>query len=324
MKKILIQNVFEKTYPTVSCFDTAFIERLYNLIFYYKISTFYSDCVILLDSGFWPEFIFLSAPNVQCVDFNNLNLNLSKIEPIDPYLLVDKVKNPNSNINLFHKNNILISKFSSNSNLKLLNILFNFDNNFDKFFIKKITFKDENLNLFFKDNFSECFSFQLRRGVGTLPNRQYLIDLKNNNISFKEVLSYYIKIGKLNSTPNFIIKNDDYYYNILDNIISSYPNKKIYLSHDVPKQFINYYLEKYPNNLVTKEDYILEYLKYFKDFDLNRKDEYNISLFVHVINLLDLFSLSYSEGIIPCESGWTDFANKYRDKKLNEETDYSS
>ena len=41
--------------------------------------------------------------------------------------------------------------------------------------------------------------------------------------------------------------------------------KKIYLSYDVPKSFIKHFLEKYPNNIVTKHDYLEEYLSYFND-----------------------------------------------------------
>lgn len=195
---------------------------------------------------------------------------------------------------------------------------------------REIQFKNDKVNQFIKDNFSNVAGFQLRRGLGTYINKKYIDDLKQY-VDPELIKKYYKHLYDINGGRGYLhIDTDDYYFEKVDEIISKNPDKKIYLSHDVPKTFINHFIEKYPNNIITKHNYLDEYLSYFNEFDLEENDSSKISVKQYVfsfkksvIDLLDLFALSHSDLLIgrkhsgnPDHSTWIFFTKCYNGKKI--------
>jgi hypothetical protein len=189
--------------------------------------------------------------------------------------------------------------------------------------IREIKFKDDRVNKFFKDNFSNVAGVHLRRGLSSQINGKYINDLKQY-VDPKLVKKYYNHLhfvdGGIGHLP---IYTDDYYFERIDKILSETPDKKIYLSYDVPKPFINHFLEKYPKNIVTRSDYLDEYLSYFSDIDIENSSQYKFSIKKSLIDLLDLFALAYSDLLVfrkirenPRFSKWLFFAKCYNGKDI--------
>jgi hypothetical protein len=195
---------------------------------------------------------------------------------------------------------------------------------------REIEFKNYKVSKFITDNFTNVAGFQIRRGLGTYINKKYIEDLKQY-VNPELIKKYYKHLYDINGGRGYLpIETDDYYFEKIDEIINKNPDKKIYLSHDVPKTFINHFIEKYPNNIITKHNYLEEYLNYFDEFDLEENDSSKISVKQYVfsfkkaiIDLLDLFALSHCDLLIskkhrefPLYSTWLFFTKCYNGKKI--------
>jgi hypothetical protein len=195
--------------------------------------------------------------------------------------------------------------------------------------IRMIKIKDKKLNQFFLDNFSKVVGTQIRRGLYTKLNKTYLDDLKQY-VDPDNIKKYYTYLNNISIYGHLTIEPDDYYYEMIDKIINEDPNKKIYLSHDVPKIFINHFLEKYPNNIITKHDYLNEYLAYFSEYDIENDDNSKLSVKHYklpfkkaIIDLLDFLALCNSELLIGRKlktnrpwSSWLFFTRDWNGKNI--------
>lgn len=195
--------------------------------------------------------------------------------------------------------------------------------------IRLIKIKDEKLNQFFLDNFSNVIGTQIRRGLFTYLNKTYIDDLKQY-VDSDTIKKYYEHLNNINESNILPIEPDNYYYEMIDKIINEDPNKKIYLSYDVPKSFINHFLEKYPNNIITKHNYLDEYLGYFSEYDIENNNHSKLSVSHYklpfkkaIIDLLDFLALCNSELLI-CRklkldrrwSAWLHLTRDYNGKNI--------
>jgi hypothetical protein len=276
--------------------DTGFGNRVIDWAILYYISTLLEDCELLVQEEYWPELEFLSLPKTKVTTMSS-----------------DEVKKKFSKLTPSHISNILNSKdVSSIQNSKyigwysaewivsdgvyesILSILSSG--------IKDIKFKDENVNRFFKDRFSDFFSIHLRRGFGTTPTLGFFKEYLSYN---KEIFKSYLKDYYFNSinlgyeSNHYLIIPDTVYFSIIEDIISKNKDHKIYISSDISEDYYSHYFEKYPDNIVSKNQYIDEFLNLF-EYDETKVKTYRYSLKQTLINLFDMFVLAHSKTLILC------------------------
>jgi hypothetical protein len=108
---------------------------------------------------------------------------------------------------------------------------------------------------------------------------------------------------------------DDFYFHLIDKILKKNKNQKIYLSTDVPLELVSHYIKKYPNNIVTYETYIDEFLDFFdKKFISENNNLGFYPLDKCSIALVDFFAIANSKVNISTWSQWSFLSSKYKDK----------
>lgn len=330
--------------------NNYFLHRLLTWHYFYHISQIF-DFVILLDTNFFPEGLFLDLPNTKFIDSSYLEnkeyyllspeiLDKKISDVLESYSIPDDIENKTPHDLLKTATNMENSIFNLNGNecnflcFKCSNItetrlytgthdrFMNFVNIYCDWFsdvFKKIKFKNNKVNKFFKKNFSKVASFQVRRGARVRITKEYLDSLKQY-VDQEVIKKFYQEISDIYIPDDYYIKilPDEYYFERIDKILEENPDKKIYMSYDVPKVFVNHFIEKYPNNIITRQHFLDEYLSYFNEFDLEDRNAHQHYLKRVLINLLDLFSLCYSDTLIlprgPEYSSWLFFANSYKTK----------
>jgi hypothetical protein len=99
----------------------------------------------------------------------------------------------------------------------------------------------------------------------------------------------------------------------MDNMLKINPNQKFYISTDVPNDIMDYFYNKYKNNLIDKT-FVLNVVY---DYILNsgfKKSDFTYGNVVE--NLVDLFSLSYTSFLVKVPtSTWSIFAENYTNKE---------
>ncbi len=277
--------------------DTGFGNRLINWAILYYISTLLEDCELLVQEEYWPELEFISLPKTKVtkISYNEvkekfLKLSPSNIAHILNYKDVSHIQN--SNIGWYSEEYIM-SKVTSPKLVSLIESILSSG-------IKDIKFKDENVNRFFKDRFSDFSSIHLRRGVGTTPSLGFVSEYFSYN---KEIFKSYLKDYYFNSInigyklDNYLIIPDTVYFSIIEDIISKNKDHKIYISSDISEDYYSHYFEKYPDNIVSKNQYINEFLNLF-EYDETKVKTYKYSLKQTLMNLFDIFVLSHSKTLI--------------------------
>ena len=339
--------------------DTGIMHRIFVWQHFYFLSEIF-DFTILVDFYFFQEGIFLDLPKTKFVDpeyFQNknfLSVDTKFIhEKIENILGLYNNSNPKTIENLLSElrklvtdENTLYNIWGNSHNLikwdtsldknvhqsllsiinqeflKLIDLCPNSENIFSQ-----IKFKKQEVNQFFEKNFSNVVGLQLRKGCGVIPTEKYLNDIQEH-VDVETIKKYYITITKLHGHPEYKMIPDEYYFDMIDQIIEKDPDKIIYISHDVPTIFINNFICRYPNNIITKKDYEDQFLSYFSEFDLINKNENGFLLKGLLLVLLDLFALCHSSelfdprsiGSVPSRaniySSWPVFARSYKYKKI--------
>lgn len=274
---------------------------LCNRMFYWEICQIFNkfhdfEYSICLDEKFWPELTeLIQLPNTKLFP-------ISDISEVDrrSYLIGDSIP-----INTDEINDVFLKNIKLSSNHVYANFDYSIISNLDfiksKFnYISQIKLLDEELDTEIQEFVKDMVGIHIRRGRGTiysdsvksLPDKLQSNYIKHRQQEGEFTEQYYIY--------DFI--EDTKYFTIIDSILRESPNQKFYISHDLPDELLEYYLDKYPNSIYTK--------KYFYNFI---KNKYTKTLDTHVKNIIDLFSLSYTKFLIKSpESTWSTFASRYR------------
>lgn len=239
--------------------DTGFGNRLlywlsaYNLN---KLSDF--QFKLFVEEPWWPELKIIDLPNTEIFKykfnpFQELHEQWSREQKKYLYddekmcgLITDLKYNQiiNNNHVLLEKDNwITYYRYKSNGEV-----------------FPSIVFKNKIFDNYIKEKISNTIGVHYRRGNGiALPiiNKVFKDENGNSGITKKEDLKI-VKwkkenLSDINDTP--FIPND-YYFKIIDEKIKISPNTKVYLSYDVPKEFIYEFQVKYKKRLLTHDDFI--------------------------------------------------------------------
>lgn len=284
--------------PGISKRDTGFGNRVIDWAILYYISTLLEDCELLVQEEYWPELEFLSLPKTKVTTMSSDEVRekfpkLTSSHILNILTCKDASSIQNSKYIGWYSEEYVMKNVTSPKLVSLIQSILYIG-------IKDIKFKDENANRFFKDRFSDFSSIHLRRGLGTIPTLGFVNEYFSYN---KEIFKSYLKDYYFNSinlgykSNHYLIIPDTVYFSIIEDIISKNKDHKIYISSDISEDYYSHYFEKYPDNIVSKNQYIDEFLNLF-EYDETTVKTYRYSLKQTLINLFDMFVLAHSKTLI--------------------------
>jgi hypothetical protein len=279
------------------CFygDTGLGNRLLHLEIAFEINKKNNlKFDILLDDLYWRESKLLTLPNSFIISHKDEIVG----NPIDKEMIED----------IFNNKNVILDDgtwypnfgFKSLSSFKNINVIFNP--------LSLIRLSNPHIEDYIRNKMKNVVGIHIRRNMGVYYTDDDVDSLPEYLREKYLKLRFYKKIEY--NGYNFI--QDDYYFNIIDNILKINPNQKFFISTDLPYEFISYYKQKYGDIIITKENLISD-VRYFLKYDGTDIDE--VENFNTLHDVIDLFSLSFCKFLIVSNvSTWSDFAKRYRNQ----------
>ena len=253
------------------------------------------DYTIYLDEIHWPEATeLITLPHTKLFSSNEID---------DLIKRNTEFTKDSFEINNSYFNSLIVGNESLKDNHLYSNFDFSMISNvpeseIQSSVISNIKLTDSVLNEKIVNLVTDMVGIHIRRGRGI----QYMDSIDSLPRQIQEGYSKY-RLSEGVSTDKFFIYEfitDDVYFSVIDSILEANPNQKFYISHDLPSELFNYYLDRYPNKIYTKS--------YFLDFIKNR---YKTPI-THVNNIIDLFSLANTKFILTHPlSSWSRFAFRY-------------
>ena len=177
--------------------------------------------------------------------------------------------------------------------------------------ISKIRFLDERMNDRIIDASKNMIGIHIRRGNGIIKTDSDIKSLPNDiQDKFNDYCNKYFDVVD----AGYEFFRDELYFRFIDSILEKNPKKKIYISHDLPDEFMEHYYIRYGDSIRTKKDLRNTFKSYYNERIRNMK---HLIDYANVIdNLVDLFMLSNCPYIITSPgSSWSEFAKYYKDKE---------
>jgi hypothetical protein len=316
--------------------DTGFCNRILHWEIAYEINKHNNfQYKILLPKTDWPELEFISLPyttafayygfyergvpnSKKAIDLRFKTVfdvhadNVRLASRINTDFITEMFKTKNFDLNhhnrRFNLNNTISNEthFYSNFGYNDLQGLYNYE-------IKDRPLSNIILNHGYVSDFidrktKDVVGIHLRRGYGIPYTDEDIQSLPES------IRQEYIRVRRKFVSPSgnnsYKFIRDDVYFNIIDKIIELKPKQKIYISSDLPLNLIDYYVDRYPNNVMTRNAYISVINDYLYGIGIDVGD----FKYRYIIeNIIDLFVLSSCGFIITCApSTWSEFAKNYK------------
>jgi len=326
-------NIFDYIKPEFGT-DTGFCNR----ILHWEVAHYLNEknnfqYRILLQDMFWPELEILELPYTSPVkmekfsfglhypkEFNHLkfltvydikNMKISMADPLSKSDIEKIFLNEDFNL---PKN--VYSNFGYDDLVRLFNLKNN-PNMYDHLPIlnlkdrplSKINIKYSFIQTLLENFAKEVVGIHIRRHNGVCITEK---DLQTVPENIREDFNKFIE--KTNSLHNaYRYYNDDFYFNIIDNILRISPKQKFYISSDLPRKYLNHFYEKYGDNILDNAEIIEIVTNFLVD---SNHDVYKMKTYGNVIeNVVDLFTLSYCNFFIMSnKSTWSEFAKYHRNQ----------
>lgn len=307
--------------------DTGLGHRLFFLkqgLFINKL--FNNTFTIVLEEKHWPERKLLNFPDsvIFTSNYSNINaVNISKEKFLDIFLLknFDYINESTFSFKFDHFYDInliyleflyrVIFKSKYAPNVEWDNFYLNVDPKLEiREEISTIKFISDDANAFLKKKFLNCIGLYVRRtnvpmtleNINTLPENIRDDFFKDYGFNIKRYESY---VGPPPINTQFI--PDEIHFAKIEKILKNNPKQKIYLCCDVNTKYVQHYKDKYPKNIIIRDDILPEFIKCFSENQVE-KNQYMITY------LMDLFALANcSDGIIYEFEGshWIRFAEDF-------------
>ena len=276
-------------------FDTSFGNRIYRWINAYFLSAATNfEYKIVLQKELWPELLFLSLPHTfvraaENFDFDEENNKLYPQINKDQY--IDVVLNKNDNI--LKKNNhwIISDWFISSDNLDETKIdQISLTNAFNE-----VKFKFDEINEYFSNRFKDFIGIHIRRYQGiNIKETDYDEIPKHLRDDYKKECTY-------SESEAYPFISDKEYYRLIDNVLLINPDQSFYISTDLPLKYYSYYKTKY-KNIFCFHDFKYEFLellqKYYPNIMISKLEYINNYLF-------DFFAFSSAKiMVLSAHSSW--------------------
>ena len=310
-------------------YDTGLGSKLHYWAF---ILYFSRKCMgpteLILTKYHWPEFNFIKFPDTKVVDVKG---------PEDP--LLDNYKR----LSIENVIGLLSDKFPLEINqtfrekISKYKLFFSmteicedpyyshislFETDVNKTCLDGLEFTKPEANKFLKENFSNMLGLHLRRSHGVLSTQEYMKEC-NTYVSkerLKEWLNYSrqpvcedlsgVDGGKFIHVP---ILNKDY-FRVTDAMFDKHPDKQMYISSDVPLDFMKPFFDRYGSRIKSRHDYQDEFFSFFKE-ELKDDHAYLFRNEQALEECFDLFAFAHTiNPILRKNSRWSDFAKFYRRK----------
>lgn len=174
-------------------------------------------------------------------------------------------------------------------------------------FINTLEFKHKDINKDIRDIIKNSIGIHIRRGRGVKINNGNSIDLNLFEGWNHDILSEYIRL-KVKDMPawkfyQFDFIKDEVYFEKIDLILEKSPYQKFYISHDLHDNDFQRWIDKYPDNLIFKNEF----------YDL--LSNWEIPLELHTKNFLDLYCLCNTRELFKTSlSTWSELSCDYTGK----------
>lgn len=181
-----------------------------------------------------------------------------------------------------------------------------------------IEFIKPEANKFLEENFSNKIGMHLRRSKGVIPTQEYIQECYGY-VSEERVEEWYDYIKQpLDFSPEEKFRhkpvlNGDY-FKAMDRLFDKHPDREMYISSDMPLDFMKPFFDRYGSRLKTRHDYQDEFFSLFSE-ELKDDYLYLFSIEQALEECFDLFAFAHTKDpILRRESRWSDFAKFYRRK----------
>lgn len=307
--------------------DTGLCNRILHWEIAYDLSKRHNfEFNILLPKIFWPELELLELPLTKSIHFGIENEIMPRWFPETEILKFKTVFDTDRDdvYKSFRINRKYIEYLYSNSNINLkYNHLYS-DFGFIKLeelyriFLKKeldyrplslIKLKHQYVSNLIEKTTKNLIGIHIRRSNGVVYDEN---DIKSFNNSDLSDLYLNIRNNRYDRQHHFykFIK-DDFYFNLIENILKLNSSERFYISSDLPVEFLKPYYEKFGNRIVT-HDKMLDKISMYLDaigISFNSNGIYKDT----IKNVVDLFSLSNCKYLITSKSStWSEFAVFYK------------
>jgi hypothetical protein len=181
-------------------------------------------------------------------------------------------------------------------------------------FVKSLKFKHDDINKDILSEIQTAIGIHVRRGRGVKITKQGMITGEHSTIDLTlfngwnhDLLADYVKT-KVKDLPawkfyQFDFIKDEVYFEKIDLILEKSPYQKFYISHDLKDEYFQRWIDRYPDNLIFKNQF----------YDL--LSNWEIPLELHTKNFLDLYCLSNTRELFKTTlSTWSELACDYTGK----------
>jgi hypothetical protein len=307
-------------------YDTGLCNRIFHWEIAYELTRNNNlEYFIMLEKKFWPELKLIELPKTKIAGFvegdsheieklkfitiHDTNVSLTKPLVFGNVSLAKSLRFEELNqmfkdqdLSLKGKGDHFYSDFGYTSIDSLYNRLPRNERP-----LKLIKLRYKHIEDFLKFQMKDMVGIHMRRGHGITATKKD-IDTLPKEIRKKYELFMDSKVSE-HSQYKFI--EDEKYFNMIENMLKISPSQKFYLSSDLPYELFSYYVKRYPNNIVTKEDLMSSVYDYLINAT-HSKEEFDYGNIAE--NIVDLFSLSFCKFLVKSnKSTWSGFAQLYSD-----------
>ena len=307
-------------------YDTGLGSKLFYWAFILYFSRKYmGPTELILTKYHWPEFNFIKFPDTKVVDIKG---------PQDPLLDDYKKLTIKSVIGLLHGKFSPEVTQSFREKISKYRLTFSmtemcedpyyqyvnpFDLDVNKTCLDGLEFIKPEANEFLRENFSDKLGLHLRRSHGVISTNEY--EEECSTYLSRERLDEWFEWSRQNKyteedREKFVHKpilNKDY-FRVADAMFDKHPDKQMYISSDVPLDFMKPFFDRYGSRIKSRHDYQDEFFSFFTE-ELKDNHEYLFYNKQALEECFDLFAFAHTiNPILRKNSRWSDFAKFYRRK----------
>lgn len=302
--------------------DTGLCNRILHWEVAYQINKLHDfKYYILLEEKYWPENKLLDLPTTKTI--TNIEGDPFEVEKLKFIAVYDTINRKINTAKPLYADTI--EKIFKDSDVKLedkghyysdfgykelKNLYSKEDLKTIERPLSKIRLKHRSVEESIIHEMKNVVGIHIRRGNGIPFTKDDLNSLpKNKRDNFR--LSRKLSSEGLHSAYSF--HRDDLYFNIMDKMLKINPNQKFYISTDMSDKMMDYFYERYKNNLIDKTFMLNVVYDFISNSGFKKSDFVKGNV---VENLVDLFSLSYSSFLVKVpHSTWSTFAENYTKKE---------
>lgn len=283
---------------------------------------------ILLQKKLWPELEIISLPNSYLIDYNNSEYQWQSYYEYDTLHFKTVFDTKNKEVRLASKIDESYFRKLINGNVDLSSDnhwysdfgflpLSDFSSVKNRF-LDKIQLKHTEISNHIQAKYKDYVGIHIRRGNGVTYTEE---DIQTLPKPTQEKYRKYREELATVQDKHYKFTPDDYYYKLIKGFIKENPSQKIYISHDLPDEYIGNYYDDFGHHVIESKynnRYFYEHYYANAGVDVKHIKHYSNA----VDNVIDLFTLSNCGMIIGSpHSTWSEFAKDYSPKLYSDSSE---